>query len=107
MLETAGLPLSVHEAIGNRASRLSIETLRILGVAAISGKEFDVEVVARAAEADAGSVLTACEQAGREGFVQQEREQQWEYLADSSQVTLMYRFAHDRYREAIFGTSWK
>ncbi len=100
-VETAQLPLSVQEAIGNRASRLNAETLRILGVAAVSGKEFDLEEVARATSTDAGSVLSACEQAGREGFVQQEQEQRRWYLADSTAGVATYRFTHDRYREAI------
>jgi hypothetical protein len=101
LIAATRLPLSVRDAIGSRASRLTTETLRILGVAAVSGKEFDVEVVARAAEADAGSVLFACEQAGGEGFVQQVQEQERVYLADGDEAVAGYRFTHDRYREAI------
>src|SRR5262249_28028659 len=62
-IERAVLPASIREAIGNRASRLSAETLRMLGIAAVAGKTFDVEVMARAADSDAKDVLTACEQA--------------------------------------------
>ncbi len=101
LLETARLPSSVREAIGSRASRLNAETLRILGVAAVQGKEFDVEVVARAAGSEAGDVLFACEQAGHEGFVQQEQELRRVYLADSEEGAVRYLFSHDRYREAI------
>lgn len=100
-LEQAGVPATVREAIGGRASHLNAETLRVLGVAALCDKEFDVEVVARAADVHAADVLTACEQAGRAGFLQQAQGSSQRYLADSEQLEMRFRFAHDRYREAI------
>jgi predicted ATPase len=95
------VPSSVREAIGNRASRLSAETLRLLGIAAVTGKAFDVEVVARAANIEAEQVLAALDQAGAAGFVAQEQGPGRHYLADSVTSDIGYRFCHDRYRESI------
>lgn len=100
-LAQSALPGSVRDAIGERASRLSAETLRVLGAAAVSGKESDVEVLARALELDADRVLTALEQAGRTGFVVQEQGHSRLHVADGREGDIRYRFSHDRYRESI------
>jgi hypothetical protein len=97
------LPSSVREAIGSRASRLSAETLRILGVAGVVGKAFDVEVVARAANVDAEEVLSGMEQAGAAGFVVQEQGSSRQSLADGEEGDIRYSFSHDRYRDSILG----
>lgn len=102
-LDQVELPLTVREAIGSRASRLSAEILRVMGVAAVFGKEFDIEVVSRAADAHVNDVMTACEQGGREGFVVQIAGASYQHLHDHAEGAVAFRFAHERYREAILG----
>jgi class 3 adenylate cyclase/tetratricopeptide (TPR) repeat protein len=46
-LENAGLPESVRDVVGQRASRLGTETEELLRVAAVIGREFDLELLAR------------------------------------------------------------
>jgi class 3 adenylate cyclase/tetratricopeptide (TPR) repeat protein len=45
-LETAGLPESVRDVVGQRVARLGDRTEEVLRVAAVIGREFDLEVLA-------------------------------------------------------------
>ena len=101
LISEASAPLNVRDAIGQRASRFDIQTLRVLGVAAVAGKIFDVELVARAAELAGKDALAAIDLAGRSGFVRQIEGTNAEYIADLETVAVTYGFLHDHYREAI------
>lgn len=101
LISEASAPLSVRDAIGQRAARFDTQTLRILGIAAVAGKSFDVELVARAAELEGKDALAALDLAGRVGFVRQLEGSSQEYLSDLKNLATTYVFLHDRYREAI------
>ena len=51
-LRESGLPVSVREVIGRRVARLGEATVRLLGVAAVIGRDFDASLVATVAEVD-------------------------------------------------------
>jgi class 3 adenylate cyclase/tetratricopeptide (TPR) repeat protein len=49
-LEDLGLPRSVHEVVGNRVQRLGDEALRVLRLAAVIGREFDLSLLTTLAD---------------------------------------------------------
>jgi class 3 adenylate cyclase/tetratricopeptide (TPR) repeat protein len=79
-LDELGLPSSVRDVVGRRVQRLGEEALRILCLAAVIGREFDVRMLAALADMDedlildfvdtavAASVLTERGEADRYGF---------------------------------------
>ncbi len=62
-LETTVLPDSVREVVGGRVVRLGKEAERVLAIAAVVGREFDLELLARAAGASEDDVLDILESA--------------------------------------------
>jgi predicted ATPase len=48
-IEDMGLPASVREVIGARIARLGTSAGRVLSLAAVIGRDFDLDVLARAA----------------------------------------------------------
>jgi class 3 adenylate cyclase/tetratricopeptide (TPR) repeat protein len=52
-----GLPVSVREVIGRRAARLGAEAVRVLSVAAVIGRDFDVALLASASDTEEEAVL--------------------------------------------------
>ena len=55
-LRTSGLPVSIREVVGRRVARLGEDTQRVLSMAAVIGRDFDVDVLARAADLDEDAV---------------------------------------------------
>jgi class 3 adenylate cyclase/tetratricopeptide (TPR) repeat protein len=62
-LDSLGLPRSVHEVVGRRVERLGQEAVRVLRLAAVIGREFDVELLARVADIDVDPLLDLVESA--------------------------------------------
>ena len=62
-LETTVLPDSVREVVGGRIVRLGREAERVLAIAAVVGREFDLDLLARAAGASEDDVLDILESA--------------------------------------------
>jgi class 3 adenylate cyclase/tetratricopeptide (TPR) repeat protein len=62
-LRTSGLPVSIREVIGRRVARLGAQTQGALSLAAVIGRDFDVELLARVAEVDDDTVIDLCDQA--------------------------------------------
>ena len=94
-------PGSIHEAIGKNAQQLSAGTAKVLKYAAAEGRQFAVELVARAAGEDPIAVLDYLDEAAAAGFVVDV--EQLDLPAAASRVRgreLM--FCHDRYREAVY-----
>jgi class 3 adenylate cyclase len=58
-----GIPEGVREVIGRRLGRLSAATSRVLGLAAVIGRQFDVALLATIAETSEDAVLDALEEA--------------------------------------------
>ena len=56
-LADLGLPSSVRDVVGRRVERLGNEALRVLSLAAVIGREFDISLLAALTEIDEESVL--------------------------------------------------
>ncbi len=56
-LEELGLPSSVRDVVGRRVERLGDEALRVLCLAAVIGREFDVDLVATLADVGVDPLL--------------------------------------------------
>ena len=69
--DIAGLaiPESVREVIGRRLDRLSEATRRLLGQAAVIGRQFDLALLARVAETTEDAILDALDEAGEAALV--------------------------------------
>ena len=94
------LPATVQEAIGERATRLSVQTQRLLALASVEGRQFTVAILARITELHENEVLDSLDEAAQEGFVQAVLETRGTTVAYGS--SRHYRFVHDRYREALY-----
>jgi hypothetical protein len=62
-LRMSGLPVSIREVINRRVARLGGQTQGALSLAAVIGRDFDTDVLARAAELDEDTVIALCDQA--------------------------------------------
>jgi predicted ATPase len=63
----------VREVIGRRLGRLSEATSRVLGLAAVIGRQFDVALLATIAETSEDAVLDALEEATAAALVTEVR----------------------------------
>jgi tetratricopeptide (TPR) repeat protein len=59
----SGLPVSIREVIGRRVARLGTQTRGTLSLAAVIGRDFDVDVLARVTKLDEDTVVDLCDQA--------------------------------------------
>ena len=84
----AGLPAGVREVLGRRLARLPSECIRLLEVAAVTGREVSLGVVAHASGVPADQVARAFEPAAWAGVVERPD-------------PLTVRFTHDLFREAL------
>jgi len=62
-LDTVGLPVSIREVVGRRVIALGPETARVLGMAAVIGRDFDLELLERVVDLDGDHLLTLCDAA--------------------------------------------
>ena len=62
-LRDRGLPVSVVEVVGRRVARLGGPGGRVLAVASVIGRDFDLTLLARAAEVDEDELLDVMDQA--------------------------------------------
>ena len=86
---TVAVPEGVRDVVGRRLGRLSAQTNQMLSVAAVLGRDFDVELLAALRDAPEDSLLDALDEAVGAGLVQ-------ETGADR------YRFAHVLVRATLF-----
>jgi class 3 adenylate cyclase len=86
---TTAVPEGVRDVVGRRLGRLSAQTGQMLSVAAVLGRDFDVELLATLRDVPEDSLLDALDEAVGAGLVQ-------ETGADS------YRFAHMLVRASLF-----
>src|SRR5262249_28859992 len=68
-----GIPEGVREVIGRRLGRLSDGTNRILGLAAVIGRQFDVPLLAKIAETSEDAILDALDEATAAALVSEVR----------------------------------
>jgi hypothetical protein len=84
------VPEGVRDVVGRRLGRLSAQTNQMLSVAAVLGRDFDVELLAAVRDTSEGSLLDALDEAVGAGLVE-------ETGADR------YRFAHVLVRATLLG----
>jgi class 3 adenylate cyclase/tetratricopeptide (TPR) repeat protein len=68
-LRSRGLPVSVREVIGRRVARLGEEGTRVLGVASVIGRDFDLSLLAAATELDEDALLDVMDRAAEATLV--------------------------------------
>ncbi len=85
------VPLGIHEVLRRRLAVLPGSTRSLLEVAAVAGREFEVPVVATAAEVTLDEAVEMLEGAARIGMVGEERA-----------AVGRYRFSHVLVRDAIY-----
>jgi tetratricopeptide (TPR) repeat protein len=78
-----GLPQSVREVVSQRVARLGEETGRVLGVAAVIGRDFDVELLGAVLELGEDDLLDRLDEATQASV-----------LNESSEVPGRFSFAH-------------
>lgn len=83
------VPASVQNAIAARLSGLSLPTVRLVQAAAVVGRQFRVEVLARMVESPVLHCLTSLDEAVAAGFV------------EPTSTAAEHRFVHDLVREAV------
>ncbi|MBX3071229.1 MAG: AAA family ATPase [Thermomicrobiales bacterium] len=86
------LPPSVTAAIRMRLERLPPETRAVLEMAAVAGKTFHVDLVARACGISADEAAGCCEDASRRTML---------LPVDSMATGAAYQFIHDRFRSVV------
>ena len=62
-LRASGLPVSIREVIGRRVALLGAPTRDVLSMAAVIGRDFDADVLARVADLDEDTVIDGCDRA--------------------------------------------
>lgn len=85
------LPSTIQEAIGDRASRLSVDTQRALAAASVIGRRFEMALISDVVELHAAELLDAMDEASVAGFVTEDQQE-----ADC------FLFTHERFRESIY-----
>ena len=85
------IPQGVRQVIGRRLSALSEEANRILTIASVIGREFELSVLARAADSAAGEVLERIEEAEDARIV-----------VEMEGAAGRYRFSHALIRETLY-----
>jgi DNA-binding CsgD family transcriptional regulator len=86
------IPEGLRDVIGRRLGRLSPLALRLLSVAAVIGREFDVRLVQELADVDEDELIAALEEAVRAGLVEER----------ATRGMLRYRFAHTLFCQTLY-----
>ena len=89
-LDELGLPSSVRDVVGRRVERLGDETVRVLSLASVIGRQFDVTVLAALADIDEDTLLDLLDAAVAAALVVESAE-------GSS-----YRFAHALIQHTLY-----
>lgn len=91
---TASVPVPVREVVLRRIARLPETAARLLSVAAVAGRDFDIEVVAEAASVEIEAALEVLDTAVEAGEVVEDQERLgW------------FRFSHALAAEALYETT--
>jgi len=70
-IASLGIPEGVKEAIGRRLSRLSEQTNKVLSLASVIGREFDLVVLSRIVEISEDAILDAIDEANSAALVRE------------------------------------
>jgi predicted ATPase/DNA-binding SARP family transcriptional activator len=90
-LQGFGLPEGVKRMLARRLDRLDPDTIEVLRVAAVAGRDFDVELLEELVELDESEFLSALEGALAAGM-----------LLETTGVPGRYSFSHALIREALY-----
>ncbi len=90
-LDEVGLPGSVREVVTRRVDRLGEDTVRVLSLAAVVGREFDLEVLAQIADVDEDTLLDQLEAATGAAIV-----------AELASVPGRFRFEHALIQHTLY-----
>jgi class 3 adenylate cyclase/tetratricopeptide (TPR) repeat protein len=71
-LRTGGLPVSIREVVGRRVQRLGPETQRVLTMASVIGRDFDLDVLERVVDLDADHLVELCDAAVAAAVLQEQ-----------------------------------
>jgi class 3 adenylate cyclase/tetratricopeptide (TPR) repeat protein len=89
-LAQLAIPEGVREVVGRRLSRLSEQANRVLGIASVIGRDFDLDLIVRVSELSEAEVLAALEEAADARVV-----------SEVPGVLDRYTFAHALVRETL------
>ncbi len=90
-LASIGIPQGVREAIGRRLSRLSEQTNKVLRLASVIGREFDLALLAKIAELSEDAIMDAIDEAKGAALV-----------AETAGETDHYTFTHGLIRATLY-----
>jgi hypothetical protein len=90
-LEELGLPSSVRDVVGRRVERLGDEALRVLCLASVIGREFDISLLARLADLDEDPLLDLMDAAVAAAI-----------LVEGAATSDRYRFAHGLIQHTLY-----
>ena len=88
----SGVPEGLRDVIGKRLSRLSSECNQLLSVAAVIGRDFDLQTLRTVYPMDEEALLAAIEEATRVGVLEER----------SQPGRILYRFAHSFFRQTLY-----
>jgi class 3 adenylate cyclase len=86
-----GIPRGVREVVGHRLEKLPAETLELLSTAAVIGREFDIQILTRISDLEAGVALERMQTALDGAIVRQAAGEPGRYV-----------FAHGATRDALY-----
>ncbi|HLF09232.1 MAG TPA: hypothetical protein VI789_07785, partial [Dehalococcoidia bacterium] len=88
----AGVPEGLRDVIGKRLSRLSPECNRLLAIAAVIGRDFNLETLRAVTAVEEEAMLSSLEEAVRVGVLEER----------SQPGRVLYRFAHAFFRQTLY-----
>jgi tetratricopeptide (TPR) repeat protein len=92
------VPEGVRDVIGRRLGRLSDEANRLLAVAAVIGRDFDLELLAHVSELDDNTVLDALDEACRSRVVEEAGHDRFRFFHAMVKETLYAELSSARRR---------
>jgi class 3 adenylate cyclase len=92
------VPEGVHDVVGRRLGRLSGQANQVLSLAAVLGRDFDVELLAALRDAHEDSLLDALDEAVSAGLVQETGPDRYRFAHVLVQVTLFEDLSATRRR---------
>ena len=95
---TMAVPEGVRDVVGRRLGRLSAQTSQMLSVAAVLGRDFDVELLAALRDAPEGSLLDALDEALGAGLVQETGADRYRFAHVLVRATLLEELSATRRR---------
>jgi DNA-binding CsgD family transcriptional regulator len=87
------IPEGLRDAVGKRLSRLSTGTNRVLGVASVIGREFQLDVLRQVIAGPDDELEAALEEAVVAGIIEEH---------SAGGATFMYRFSHAFFRQTLY-----